>query len=222
MQGRKLPFPLTQNHVVEADLGGLTPDSRAYSRIKWCLERPIALPRRFLCCMVEEDGTLRDVTHQGAPLPRTAVSESTYTVTAPVPVVSCRDVQYGPQLREWLAMAACGADLSDHESDDFFSTWQYDGPRATSDKGPATAIRWQGLLAPQRILPLLQPLRASVNAGLVPWAAMTVWGFRDAPVTWDLELHGRLIGGGVSYTFVCFPGDDYWLIQSLGTYDTYS
>lgn len=64
--------------------------------------------------------------------------------------------------------------------------------------------------------------RKLVKQGSIPWAAITVWGFADSPVTWGDNLHGFVQSGENDYTFVIFPDDTYWHFAALGSHDTYS
>lgn len=82
---------------------------------------------------------------------------------------------------------------------------------------------------------------------MVPWAALTVIGFENAPLSWyalavqnsevavlltrsypiqrDKNEHGAgdvLPGGENDYTFVLLPNDQYWLYSAIGKSDTYS
>ena len=59
----------------------------------------------------------------------------------------------------------------------------------------------------------------SPSACQVPWLAVTVWGFADCPVTWKQNEHGYSIGGENLYSFIVFPGDQYWLYTAMGSND---
>ena len=62
-------------------------------------------------------------------------------------------------------------------------------------------------------------LRNVVKRESLPWATVTVWGFADSPVGWNLREHGYHLHGDNNYTFVVFPDDTYWLLTTLGTHD---
>ena len=53
----------------------------------------------------------------------------------------------------------------------------------------------------------------------LPWAALTVWGFEDAPVSWKSNEHGWLCSGDNGYTLVLFRSGHYWLLTSLASHD---
>ena len=69
------------------------------------------------------------------------------------------------------------------------------------------ALRWRGMLAPSAVHGLLMEAVAMVERGDVPWAALTVWGFADAPVSWGLQEHRFTLGGAENdYVVVVLPG----------------
>ncbi len=66
--------------------------------------------------------------------------------------------------------------------------------------------------------------RQQVNAAGYAWAAVHVWGFRDAPVSWHGARHGHgpLLGGENDYTVLLLPGDQYVLYVAAGEGDHFS
>lgn len=69
------------------------------------------------------------------------------------------------------------------------------------------ALRWRGMLAPAAVHSLLTQAAALVERGELAWAALTVWGFVDAPVSWGLKEHQfALTGAENDYTVVLLPG----------------
>ncbi|PIK37595.1 putative ribonuclease P protein subunit p40 isoform X2 [Apostichopus japonicus] len=54
---------------------------------------------------------------------------------------------------------------------------------------------------------------------LVPWAALTVHGFDDSPVSWWRKEHGFHKNGCNLYTILILPDDTYWLYMAIGTDD---
>ncbi len=65
-------------------------------------------------------------------------------------------------------------------------------------------------------------LNCALLSGKLPWAAVSVWGFEDAPLSWGKHEHGFLQGGENDYTFIMFPDESYWLFLAPGTHDTFS
>ena len=69
------------------------------------------------------------------------------------------------------------------------------------------SLRWRGMLAPSVVRGLLMQAVALVERGAVPWAALTVWGFADAPVSWGLQEHRFTLQGAENdYVVVVLPG----------------
>ena len=61
--------------------------------------------------------------------------------------------------------------------------------------------------------------RNLVQSSNIAWVALTVWGFVDSPVAWKQNDHGHFLGGENLYTFVIFPGDEYWIYVATGSHD---
>ena len=56
-------------------------------------------------------------------------------------------------------------------------------------------------------------------AGSLGWAAVSVWGFEDAPVSWRTNEHGWFLSGENHYNVVVFGSGQYWMMTSLATHD---
>jgi len=56
------------------------------------------------------------------------------------------------------------------------------------------------------------------------WAAVHVWGFQDAPVSWHGAVHGHgpMLGGENDYTVLLLPGGQYVLYVAAGEGDHFS
>lgn len=65
--------------------------------------------------------------------------------------------------------------------------------------------------------------REHVNGAGGAWAAVHVWGFPDAPVSWHGAPHGRgpILGGENDYTLLLLPGDQYVLFVAAGEGDSF-
>lgn len=53
----------------------------------------------------------------------------------------------------------------------------------------------------------------------LPWAAVSVWGFEDAPVSWKLNEHGWYQSGDNHYNIIVFRTGQYWILTALATHD---
>lgn len=66
--------------------------------------------------------------------------------------------------------------------------------------------------------------RQQVDKGSCAWAAVHVWGFQDAPVSWHGAMHGHgpMLGGENDYTVLLLPGGQYVLYVAAGEGDHFS
>ena len=56
----------------------------------------------------------------------------------------------------------------------------------------------------------------------IPWAALTVCGFADSPISWIKQEHGFLMSGENNYTFIVWNDGTYVLYEAVGSCDGYS
>lgn len=92
--------------------------------------------------------------------------------------------------------------------------------------GEIATVRWRGLLVSEFCKNnVLEKAAQAVKSGKVPWAAVMVWGFPDALVSWTQKEgtqrreHGYLVNGSNHYTVILLPNEEYFLLQSLGAHD---
>lgn len=94
------------------------------------------------------------------------------------------------------------------------------------------SVRWRGLIASEFCKSVFEKAASAVKSGQVPWAALMVWGFPDALVSWTQRdrkqgkqqkqirrEHGFLVNGSNHYTFLLLPNEEYVLLQALGPHD---
>ncbi|XP_038070339.1 ribonuclease P protein subunit p40-like [Patiria miniata] len=121
------------------------------------------------------------------------------------------------EVYEWLGAVACQCDCSG-ASDSFVNTYRC--PEPSQQVSSSVCHRWTGLITSERILHMLDALRSKVECSRMPWAALTVHGFTDSPVSWGSREHGFSKYGNNLYTFVIFPKEQrYWLIMGIGDHD---
>eukprot|EP00741_Cyanophora_paradoxa_P013378 tig00020685_g12918.t1 len=130
--------------------------------------------------------------------------------------------QFHSDLFEWLGLVSCRlvGELSGREEDrpdEFVSGYECGLRRAAG--GAGHCIRWRGPVPPALPAAYIDPLRALVNAGRVPFAAVSTWGAREAPVSFGGARRGRLLGGEHDAALVLLPGDRYFLYAAAGTLD---
>lgn len=66
----------------------------------------------------------------------------------------------------------------------------------------------------------LSPRSWLQQPGHASWAALTVHGFADAPVSWGTNEHGVLKGGDNFYSLLMFQDDTYLLYLAAGAHDS--
>ena len=70
-------------------------------------------------------------------------------------------------------------------------SWLWD---ACAGGGLAAGPGAPGLVHPAVAAAVLDSARAAVSSGAAPWAAVSAWGVRDAPVSWQLRDEGKVAG----------------------------
>lgn len=80
------------------------------------------------------------------------------------------------------------------------------GALAFARGGTCEARRWSGMLSARSVVSLLREAAALVDEGALPWAALQVSGFADAPVSWGLQEHDVQPGTSDNdFTLVVLP-----------------
>ncbi|TMW60880.1 hypothetical protein Poli38472_000922 [Pythium oligandrum] len=141
---------------------------------------------------------------------------------------------------DWLGAVACRLTelLQQKPLEEYVSTFtgQPDAIPTAPEPQELSTVRWRGLIANEFVERAMDKARESVQNGTVPWAAVTVWGFPDAIVSWEQEYesasnkknparevksreHGYLLNGSNNYTFLLLPKDEYFVLQEVGPHD---
>eukprot|EP00850_Spirogloea_muscicola_P011669 SM000073S21445 [mRNA] locus=s73:351468:355557:+ [translate_table: standard] len=135
------------------------------------------------------------------------------------------DAEFLSALFEWLGAAACrilgGQFASGHLGSYCCARqeplgYEWSAPwRGEATEGDAEVVRWDGFIASGQVMKVIHHARFLVKQGSVPWAAITVWGFADSPVSWMGAEHGYMCGGENDYSVVVFPEDRYIVFSLL-------
>lgn len=206
--------------VIDVDIGrdGFAPGDATYDRVLWCVRERVTACRWLLAWSAP--GEASDV-----PLPDDAVDAVQHDAVSEaaeyaaegieVPLLKRRapgDVLLAaPTLHAWLGGVACRAAglLSREEAEPYLSAFPspHEGDESLSWTTSSVACRrWRGLLRPAFARSVLDEARAHVARGDGPWAAVLVWGFPGAAVSWT------------SSTSSAWPGDEaggdthYWVV----------
>ena len=123
------------------------------------------------------------------------------------------------QLQLWLGLVASGARSELYDAAAAADTAPADRSGVAAllgalpmDAPPAAgavceALRWRGLLPPSTVRALLRHAVGLVESGALPWAALTAWGFADAPVSFGLTEHDHAPSGAEhDLLLVVLPG----------------
>ncbi|XP_078687948.1 ribonuclease P protein subunit p40-like [Branchiostoma floridae x Branchiostoma belcheri] len=119
---------------------------------------------------------------------------------------------------EWLGAVSCG--ISCNEAPEHYIS-RYSFPEPNELTAAAVRRSMTGFIAPGRVWAVLEAVRSDMrdNQCPSPWAALTVHGFADSPVSWARREHGFHHGGENLYTLLIFRDSTYWLFQAVGTND---
>lgn len=86
-------------------------------------------------------------------------------------------------------------------------------------------LKWQGLLPTCSIMDAIALAEEGVAEGRSPWAAVMVWGFADAPISWHgaEHAHSGSMSGENDYMVLILPGgDEYMIMVSAGEGDGFA
>jgi hypothetical protein len=228
LQGRKSALDSGHRFVVTIGLAdeGFTPGGKMYERVRWCLTDRLGLEFDFFFVWTPAGGvggvecpSLASL--RGAVAHRLSEhSRVDRSVAVPLLEQATADVSLGDEERvelcEWLGAVACGI-TPDGSAESYHSTMGCPEPCRVS--ASVLSRMWRGMIAPSRVAAVLAAADAAVTSGAVPWVALTVWGFQDAPVSWAQSEHGFAEGGENHYTYVVGPGGRYLRFTSVDPTD---
>lgn len=234
LQGKRSSFESDRwNVFVNLTDPGFVPGNKTYDRVKYCLTGRLGLEFKFIIAwqpLTPADAVLADQVLSKLPGSSRAVPAAELRHNFPagfrVPVLS--DLQCLPEdgeFYEWVGSVACRIDTTAPSAGSlsYTSSMTCPEPAAPVEQG-CKSIKWTGLIAPARILTVLEAARVAVSnpAACLPFVSVTVWGFADAPVSWNTQEHGFFNSGDNSYTYILFPDGRYWLYAAVGPHDTFS
>ncbi|XP_066904681.1 ribonuclease P protein subunit p40 isoform X1 [Halyomorpha halys] len=107
------------------------------------------------------------------------------------------------EMFEWLGIHLLGGpEINDDDNtQEYLSTYQC--PEDSEIIGQVLTLQWAGLVSSKRILKLLNIMReyVSIRPG-IPWVALHIHGFDDAPLSWNLQPHKFTTRGDNNYTII--------------------
>ncbi|KAI9096134.1 ribonuclease P 40kDa subunit-domain-containing protein [Phlyctochytrium arcticum] len=124
------------------------------------------------------------------------------------------------ELLEWFGLLAFEAprlDASD-SIDPFYAVYS---PPEDSSVGTLATTRWTGYITPPQISKIKDLVKEHIAQHNLPWAALMVWGFRDAPISWRGTDHGFHMGGENDYILVFGASGKHLTFQAMGAHDAH-
>jgi hypothetical protein len=218
------------NITVDLKAPSFNPGKRLYERVLWCLKRIHGWD--FVVAWMDDDGHCRPIKFPESSLSKkvlVSVKEDTFAATL---VPSSPDV-LGPSAEkdpagalgsffDYIGLVALGCPPTSSILADFGQPSLKSLENLTMRPcESSTAISGMGLIAASTIEACLLEVRKLVSSKLVPWASVAVWGFADAPQSWDGQEHSVSPegAGDNNYVFVVLPDDEYILYVSVASLD---
>ena len=202
------------------------PGKKLYDRVIWCLENRISNVRMIVTCLKDNkpekikfpEGV--EIEKEFSPLTQSALWEDLFIPT--LTTDSLNDNTILLEIQNWIGAIYAGASsfLNPNldRSDLFVSSYF---PSFDSENGIGSTFTWKGLLSTHFVMNQLTFAREKVNSGEWPWAAVSVWGFDDAPVSWKEFEHFFGMSGENDFLFLVLPNNDYVLYQIVNKEDEF-
>ncbi|KAI9019923.1 ribonuclease P 40kDa subunit-domain-containing protein [Hyaloraphidium curvatum] len=202
--------------IVACDFGGeYRPGSRMWDRLRWCLDNTFAGEMELLVGFTDGARSL-EITFppglQPAKYPLTPSSQHIPGILVP-PFPSPVPPDGHPAL-EWLGMlfSAPGALDAYEREDPYVSVYRVE----EGTVGEAWRGGWRGLFGADAAVRVLEALRKVLeDHPEVPWAALSVHGFRDSPVAFAGKGGGARCEAGGSFVAVIVSREG-WVAYEMG------
>ncbi|CAG8656903.1 3963_t:CDS:2 [Acaulospora morrowiae] len=230
LTGNPSKFGSKQRFVVKVDLleKSMIPGKKGFERVKWCFNNSLTDPFSFLISFTNLDP--RESQEINFPSTFNAkklmVDQKIETlndiITPEVDII--KDTTQEKQWRsdvveiyDWIGLVSLKAQrvFSHDHVDPYISVYSSPEPNKSGD---GTILRWTGFIPSTEVLSLFK----LVSELDLPWAVISVFGFRDSPISWDKQEHGHFMSGENNYSFLIWPDGTYVLYQALGAHDNYS
>ncbi|RPA85739.1 hypothetical protein BJ508DRAFT_411727 [Ascobolus immersus RN42] len=206
---------------------------KGFDRLKWSFDNKFPEPLQFIFCDLEQ---FKQTTGQHTDCPvlqalnakEHIVKEDIFTtpkLKIPKFIPPYAGPQAGPtheredwadwtlDLLEYLGLASIPADrlLHGDKTDTFLSRYDFE-VLEIAKPGKLTRIRWRGMIPPQWLKTVWETARTAVESSTKDsnWAAFTVLGFEDAPISWNVAQHSAVGGaeGEHGYTLIVTPSTE--------------
>ncbi|KJE92558.1 hypothetical protein CAOG_03503 [Capsaspora owczarzaki ATCC 30864] len=218
LEGQLSKHEIQQRHTVRIHLAAesFVPGKSHYERVKWCFAERLTRSFKFVCTdaatYTNGDQPAPSPAHAlnkhalapARTLHLSHTEQRAVTVpqllVAPIESVAAQDnATLGPYLstwQTWFGAISCGISLAPRAADDFASTFQFEGVEVEiSDTGDAVPLavsisKFTGIVSSEQIKRVVARARAYLaTCPELPWAALNIWGFIDAPVAYGDREH---------------------------------
>ncbi|CAG8786909.1 5735_t:CDS:2, partial [Racocetra persica] len=228
LPGKPAKFgPDRQRFVIQINLleKSMIPGKKGFERIKWCFNNTLSDPFPFLISYVdsvtqETQKITFPPTFNAKKLTVELKFEKLNNIIFPdmeaIKTASNEDQRRSDivEIYDWFGMASLQAQRirSQDKVDPYISVYTPPGPCLS---GNGSLLCCTGFIPSSMIFD-------QFKSSNIPWVALSVWGFKDSPISWKKHEHGHFMSGENHYSFLLWPDGEYILYQALGAYDSYS
>ncbi|KAI9773204.1 MAG: hypothetical protein M1839_002212 [Geoglossum umbratile] len=226
--------------VVEINLRlpSMLHSKKGFERIVWSFKNVLKDPLTWLFLDLAQGG---DAIKKHHPATRVSMPKVNHLGNLKVPILNpperslstFRDefCDYALNLQEWLALVSIESPRITVEDkiDPFLSRYDVEQDLVLPE-AKIVRVKWKGMLPAHWIAQLFAIcINSSKCAEPMAWFALTVYGFRNSPVSWKQSQHGDSLHGENGYTVMKLPhhseGDpslEYVLWELVGGLDSHS
>jgi len=207
----EIPINKQNRFVVEINLieNSYNSNGKLYKHVQWCMEHTLTNKYQFLLYSSKEI-TLDDIKKydikKDETIHKNILIPSLKHITQPTKLspIWC---SHATDIFEWLGMLACQSKrvLGDYRVDPYYSVYK---PPTPFKPGDVQSITFVGFIPASFIKASIKILREIIIKEKLPWASIIIWGFDDAPITWNKKEHGYLMSGENDSTYLIFGSED--------------
>jgi len=207
----EIPINKQNRFVVEINLieSSFNSKGKLYKHVQWCMTHTLTDKYQFLLYSSKEI-TLDDIkkynikkentTHKNILIP------SLKYITQPTKLspIWC---SHATDIFEWLGMLACQSKrvLGDYRVEPYYSVYK---PPTPFKPGNIQSISFTGFIPKSFVKSAIEKLREIIIKEKLPWSSIIIWGFNDAPITWNKKEHGYLMNGENDSAYLIFGTED--------------
>ncbi|TPX48036.1 hypothetical protein SeMB42_g02506 [Synchytrium endobioticum] len=229
--------------VIDISSPSFKPTSKLYDRVLWCLAHTIlSAPRECLVsCHSRTTGEFIEMPFSSSAsktyhtMPKIAQIQGVMTPDMKQILADQSMKKYATmtkeekrmendkleELFEWLGMVTIDSPRIGFMNQVNPFICVYEHPDTSTGPHNLLTFKWEGgFITPsciQKVVQDLQNIITKYNA--VPWASFMVWGYPDAPISWDKYEHGYDTSGENDYACVFRQEQGWVMYQAVGSFD---